>query len=204
MYKVTLLVAALAIIAGVSSFGLCPRWSKLIEYKLWKENVGKLNLTSNECVLFRGNGHDSKVVCYDINKEDFLECPAHFMFDGLDEHKFEAFALGLNLNQTTKSEENPLAAWSNTTNVDLFDLYPRMHFGNVHVDSTISLHGKSVRLSLFHAHDVSCRGVHIIDAGCYDRLVKWFAESKWFDCVELCTFAEEKIHATRFASFYVI
>lgn len=203
MLKVTLLMAALAI-ASVSSFGLCPRWSKLIDYKLWKDNVGKLGLTSNECVFFRGTGHDGKVVCFDINKNDFLECSAHFMFDGLDEHKFESFAIGLNMNMTHKTEENPLVSWLNTTSVDLFDLYPRVHFGGLYMDSFVNVHGKSVRLSLFHAHDISALGVHIIESKCFDSLVKFFSEFKWFDSAELCTFAEEKINVTKFASFYVI
>jgi hypothetical protein len=209
-------IAALLLISTslVSSFSLSRKWSKLIDYDLWHENLKKLELAHNQCVFFRGESGMGKLACYDKVKESLIECPAHSMFEGVNEAMFHSFSIGLVRNETNSSsssnatvENNSPLANVNLTSVHLLDLYPKPFesaMDNMYMDSYVNLHGTATRFGLFHSHDANAIGVHIIDSKCFARLVKFFADLKHFDNMHLCSFSSQQFNASRLAELYII
>lgn len=196
MFKIASILLALAIVHQTSAFGLNKHWRDLIDYKLWHDKLEKLPLEHNQCVFFRGDSH-SKIACTGKTHDGYIECPAHFMFDGLDENVFDSFAIGLH-------EDNETIATKNSSTLDYFNLYPRLRFSCSYMPNWLTLDKQAVRLSLFHSHEITSLGVHIIEEDCFHSLVKLITSFKHHDNIELKSVGIEKHNATKFAELYIL
>ena len=194
MLKIVLIFLALAIVHQTAAFGLNKHWKNLIDYKLWRGNVEKLPLEHNQCVFFRGRG-ESKIACTSKFTDGYVECPAHFDFEGLDETVFHSFAIGVYKNDGVRNANSSVA---------YFDLFPRLKSSCFYMDNEIAKHGEVVRFRLYNSEKDNSLGVHVIEEDCFNSLVKLFTGFKHRDNIEIKSLETEKHNATKFSELYIL
>lgn len=192
MFKISLIILSLAILHKTNGFGFDKSWKNLINLKYWRENLPNLDLTHNQCVVFRSGGKtSSRIACVSKTGDDYFECPANFIFDGLNEQIFDSFAIGL-------PEDTSLIG----ARVPYLQLYPRATFSRNYMGPEVIRSGSMVRLALFASNNADLVGVQV-GRDCFDELVSFFSrlvKSK----IEVSGFEEEKGVATKFANLYIV